>query len=153
MREIDKLKKKLKNMIWWNKHRNNFYLMTMCPLAALHLFFTPFFPIVGIVGLSLYLVIGIIAGIDITWNEGKLERKIEDLKGHIDVLQGVNKETLIQVENELEQARMQTTVTPRDKELKKSLIRELIERKKVVETALKESEEINKDSLEDVIGI
>lgn len=147
MRLIDKLKKKLKFLTWWNKNRNNFYLITMCPLALVHLIFSPFFPIAGVIALSLYLVVGIIAGVDIVINEGLLERKIENLKRNIDALQGVDQSTLILVEDQLKAAKSDSPTTKHGKEENKRLIQELIERKGLVERALEEKNDTNEDLL------
>ena len=147
MRLIDKLKKKLKRLIWWKENRHKVVLGAMLPCAFVHLILSPFFPIVGIIALSTYLLIGVTAGVEIIWTEESLPRRIDDLKEHIDILQGVNQESLVKVEEELEEAKAQKPTTEYGKEQKKMLIRELIERNNIIKQALREQNFSDEDTL------
>ena len=145
MRLIDKLKKKLKRLQWWKEHGNKVVLWLMVPCALVHLFLTPFFPLAGIVALSTYLIVGVTGGFEVLWAEENLPRRIEDLKGHIDALQGVKQETLVEVLEELavaEAKQPQTEYGKREKVLEK---RELTERTRLIKRALEEQNLTNDD--------
>ena len=149
MRIIDKQKKKLKIMQKLNNHKNNIVAGVIAGLGLVYYFVTPFNLIVGLVAISSTLVVSLVCGLDVISNDEKHNRRIDAIKGHVDALQNATQETVVEISKQLEEVTNSTPDNKRDKEKRKSLIRTLIERKKLVTLALEEEGKLLENSYEE----
>ena len=128
MRVIDKTKKKLKRKKWINQHRGTVVLILLSILSILNSIFLPINPPIAIAIFAFYGLIGVVGGIETLFRDKKHKRDEDELTKDLDILTGASKETVVEIQKEIEQTK------------EKPLVKALIRRKKLVEKELKEKE-------------
>ena len=128
MKTIDNAKRKLKTRKWLNKHNGSVVLAIMTPLAILNAIFFFINPIIAVSFLVACLGVGVVGGIEVLFKEDKNKEKEVELTKDLDALTGASKETVVEIQKEIEQTK------------ERRLLKTLIKRKKLVEKSLKEKE-------------
>lgn len=128
MKTRDKVKKKLKVRKWLNENNGGLCLAVIIPLLILNGVLLFVNPLIAIICLGAAFGVGVIGGIEILFRDNKNIEKVEELTKDLDALTGASKETVVEIQKEIEQTK------------EKPLVKALIRRKKLVEKELKEKE-------------
>ena len=151
MKQIDKVKKKLKRWEWLNKHLGNTILAVYLPLITLYILFSPINFIVSFVCLCLSFLTLTIGGLFYFSYAEDTNFKILYEK-QIAAMESVTEEKLNVLSKSIENFK-ENNIIVGDKQNTKRLIKELIVVYKSSEKAFKEKQNIENEEKEDTFKL